>query len=432
MPGQKLSTFLVLWWWFVTTKRSAARLSLMLDERRQLLQRYSNILATFLLTLGCSLATDLVKLQRPRLRTPRAVWARQRSETWWTDVVWRSWSAVEWKKNFRLSRDTFRVLCNELRPHIIRSQTKFREAISVRKRVAVCLWRLAGNCEYRTISHLFGIGRSTACMITNQVCSAIVQHLLRRYVRLPSGNRLCAVIRKFQQQQGLPQIGGAIDGTHIPIRAPVDHPDEYYNRKCFHSILLQAVVDSFGDFTDLCVGWPGRVHDARVFSNSSLYRNAERAGTCFPTGRSIEINGVMVPVMLVGDPAYPLFPWLMKPFPETGNRDRSKFNFKLSSTRMVVERAFGLLKGRFRILNKRQDTSLENVCNIVTACCVLHNYCSAHGDQADDDWVIDEEGVDVDDADGCGNPHEFPAPCDRAEARATREALLRYVVVDTD
>ena len=124
----------------------------------------------------------------------------------------------------------------------------------VSKRVAVSLWRLAGNSEFHTVSHLFGIGHSTACTITNQVCRATVRQLLKRYVRLPNGNRLASVIAKFQQQQGFPQVGGAIDGIHIPMKCPSDYSNKYYNRKNFHSVILQAVVDSFMYFTDICVG----------------------------------------------------------------------------------------------------------------------------------------------------------------------------------
>ena len=48
-------------------------------------------------------------------------------------------------------------------------------------------------------------------MITNQVCRAIMQLLLNRYICLPCGNRPITVAQKFQQQQWLPQVGGAVD-----------------------------------------------------------------------------------------------------------------------------------------------------------------------------------------------------------------------------
>lgn len=343
---------------------------------------------------------------------------KPRSEAWWLEVVSRQFSEQEWKVNFRVSRATFMRLCNELRPYISRRDTSFRRAVPTSKRVAVCLWRLAGNSEYRTISHLFGIGRSTACSITNEVCRTLVCHLLKRYIKMPTGDRLEAVISRFKSRKGFPQVGGAIDGTHIPIKAPVIHPDEYYNRKSFHSVVLQAVVDSYLFFTDICVGWPGRVHDARVFANSLLFRRAQALGSVFPDGRAEDINGLDVPVILLGDSAYPLLPWLMKPFPNTGDRDRQMFNYRLSSTRMVVERAFGQLKGRFRILNKQQDTQLENVCNIVAACCILHNYCLFHDDHPEDDWMMDDDN---DGGDQCDNAN-LP------EADGTRDTILQYLI----
>ena len=108
----------------------------------------------------------------------------------------------------------------------------------------------------------------------------------------------------------------------------------------------------------------------------------------------------------------------MKPYPKTGARNKRNFNSKLSSTRMVVERAFDLLKGRFRILHKQQDTTLHNVCHVVTACCILHNYCIAH-----DDWLIDcEDGNDNDDDDDDGHN-----PQGNSDADDTREPLLQYV-----
>ena len=47
---------------------------------------------------------------------------------------------------------------------------------------------------------------------------------------------------------------------------------------------------------------------------------------------------------------------------------------------MCVERAFGLLKGRWRILLKRVDVNLKNVPDLVSTCLVLHNMCIIFGD----------------------------------------------------
>ena len=92
----------------------------------------------------------------------------------------------------------------------------------------------------------------------------IVSHLFHRYVYMPQGERLRQVVADFETHWGFPQVAGAIDGTHIPIIKPNDCASDYYNRKGFYSVIMQAVVDSSGLFLDSYNGWPGKVHDARV------------------------------------------------------------------------------------------------------------------------------------------------------------------------
>ena len=48
------------------------------------------------------------------------------------------------------------------------------KAIPVEQRVALTLWFLSTNADYRTIGHLFGVSKSTVCIVTKEVCSAIV------------------------------------------------------------------------------------------------------------------------------------------------------------------------------------------------------------------------------------------------------------------
>jgi len=80
--------------------------------------------------------------------------------------------------------------------------------------------------------------------------------LLPRYVYIPQDSRLREVVDGFEVRWGFPQVAGAIDGTHIPIVCPQENPLDYYNRKGFYSILMQALVDFRGLFMDVYIGWP--------------------------------------------------------------------------------------------------------------------------------------------------------------------------------
>ena len=88
---------------------------------------------------------------------------------------------------------------------------------------------------------------------------------------------------------------GAIEGTHIPILRPQESvSDDYYNQKGYHSLLMEAVVEHRSLFLDVNIGWPGKVHHARVFVNFSFYLKVN-AGTFFPVWSVGTISPAEVP-----------------------------------------------------------------------------------------------------------------------------------------
>ena len=129
-------------------------------------------------------------------------------------------------------------------------------------------------------------------------------------VSFPHGDELVQIINDYEQRRGFPMCAGAIDGTHIPIVAPSECHAEYVNRKGYHSIIMQAVVDCKYLYRDVVIGWPGSVHDARVFSNSSIFKKGNE-GKLFPDDLTVELQGVEMSPFIVADPAYPLLPWVL-------------------------------------------------------------------------------------------------------------------------
>ena len=102
-----------------------------------------------------------------------------------------------------------------------------------------------------------------------------------------------------------------------------------------------------------------------------------------------------MPLLILGDPAYPLKSWLMKPFSDTGLTARQrKFNYQLSGVRVIVENALGRLKGRWRSLMKRNDNNIKFVPKLVTACCALRNLCEQYGGACEEEWIVHPSGID--------------------------------------
>jgi len=141
-------------------------------------------------------------------------------------------------------------------------------------------------------------------------------------------------------------------------------------------------------FRDVYVGWPGSVHDARVFVK--IFKLG-REGNILQ-GEKITIGEVDVPIFLVADSAYPLSTWLMKLFPQgsTLTQGQKNFNYNLSRARIVVENAYGRLKAKWRLC-KSNDMVIEHIPTVITACCILHNICEAHGNWFNEKWIEERD-----------------------------------------
>ena len=107
------------------------------------------------------------------------------------------------------------------------------------------------------------------------MCEAIAKNLLEKYVSFQTGNSLKNVIQGYEGVWGFPKCGGAIDGCHIPIKAPENSHGGYLNRKGWYTLILQGVCDYKYVFTDINIRWPGRVHDARVLANSEIFHKGK-------------------------------------------------------------------------------------------------------------------------------------------------------------
>lgn len=166
---------------------------------------------------------------------------------------------------------------------------------------------------------------------------------------------------------------------------------------------------------------PGCTHDAKVLKDSALYNAAD---TLIPQ-MSTDINNVEIPLFLLGDPAYPLLPWLIKGYAGNLTAEEESFNVYHNRGRVVVENAFGRLKARFRCLHKRVDINYEFVPHVVHACAILHNIIESRKDKFMQRWLTAVED----------NEQIFPQPkkkltkdYDSLEASIIRDTLKTYML----
>ncbi|XP_067204937.1 putative nuclease HARBI1 isoform X3 [Linepithema humile] len=262
-----------------------------------------------------------------------------------------------------MSRITFEALLNVVAPLL---NPEINMNVNPSKKLLFTLWILAKQESFLATSDRFGLPKSSGHQIFKSVID-ILSDLMPQYIYILHGQM--QMIVKYPifetRSRGFYGVIGAIDGCHIPCKQPVDNANDYYNRKGFHSIILQGVCNHRGQFIDCFIGMPGRMHDARVFRLSPLFESLNAINCLIPKK-----------FHLIGDTAYPLLINLMTPFKDNGHLTvvQTRYNQKLSSIRSIIERAFGLLKGKFRRLKYLDISDFELGNKIIAAACTLHNF----------------------------------------------------------
>ncbi|XP_048844705.1 uncharacterized protein LOC125716453 [Brienomyrus brachyistius] len=350
-------------------------------------------------------------------------WTTIKSSDWWERVVMNEFQPHDWLEKFRMSKDTFFFLCGKLKARLAKRDTRLRPALPVEKRVAVALWRLATNMEYRTIGVLFSMGRSTVCKCVRDVCHSIAALLGPAYLRPPGVQELDEAAGLYERHWGFPHCVGVVGSLHVPIVTPSGNTARYRNSAGWLSVVLQGTVNGLGQFWDVCACFPGSTEDSVILQNSTLWAAATEGALSPQTPRPF--MGRPLQYLLLGTEAYPLQTWLLKsytPSPRLTPGQRA-FNDRLNRTRDVLDATFLRLKARWQCLYKHNDCGLDLVPSMILACCILHNVCEVHRDSVLDEW-LDEVS-----RDWCPQPcASLPVAADDPAAEEVRSLFCEYVL----
>jgi hypothetical protein len=292
-----------------------------------------------------------------------------------------------------MTRFAFTNLCNSLATvlgeNVFRSENGFlstRNADSLASRgglipgeikTAISIRILAGG-SYLDLMPLFCVSVSSIYGIFDQFLDWVMQALqfpLAKILQTDDWTALQSIADPFSYSSNgiLSGTIGALDGIAIRIRSPtlaeVPDPGNYYCRKGFFALNVQAICTHSKKFLWCYTSNKGSTHDSVAFTNSRLY------------SLLLAKNGLLQQkgLYLVGDSAYNLTPFLLVPYTTDEIRNGTtgvydSFNFYLSSSRIQIECAFGELVRRWGILWRTLQFDLRKCQRIIQVCMLLHNH----------------------------------------------------------
>jgi len=282
------------------------------------------------------------------------------------------------REMFRMDVGDFEFILNEISHLITPGQIRNcggHRPIMPEERLALTLRFLATGESFQSLHFQFRIALNAISYIIRGCCNALVDKLVPKFLKLPSSEKEWLEIAKnFETRWNYPHALGAIDGKHVTIKKPANCGSYYYNYKHTHSIILLAIAGPNYECLYADVGSNGRVNDSGVWNNSSLLQSIQDGSVKLPKDDELAVSGVTLPYVFVGDDAFALKKFMMKPYPQQNlTVDRRIYNYRHSRARRISENLFGILANRWRIFFTTINLEPKYVENLVLSTLALHN-----------------------------------------------------------
>ena len=307
--------------------------------------------------------------------------------------------------HFRMEKESFQLLVNEVKDYHEFIQRRgphgnlYRKKAPVSYQLLVFLYvcgAVGSDANFKKVASRFKISHGLVQIFVERCTRALKSKLEVDTINWPDANERRIISKRFQDKYGFANCIGLVDGTVFPlVFKPTEYGEDYWYRKGGYAIHSLIICDDEMRILDYLVGYPGSVHDNRVWSKTDqcnhYYNYFSRlqyllADSAFTTSVHLiaafkRLRGVCV-------------------LPE----DQKLFNTLLAKARIKVEHCIGLLKNRFpclrglRTVINEDDASISRIIDRITVCIILHNLLI--GSSYPDDWENPvEEDVNNDDID---------------------------------
>lgn len=278
------------------------------------------------------------------------------------------------ERAMRMSDDAFDGLGSVLRPRLP------RRGLCAKARKAIAL-RYLGASSCIDICGAIGVHTATVYQSLWDIVDAVQSSsALELDSELADSTQRQAYAARFLflRNSPLDNVVGALDGIAVeqeqPLASDVTCVADYFSWKGFYAFSVQALCDANYKFRWMSCKSSGATHDLVAF-------------TCTPSGQfpSRPDDPLICPLThdgqcIAADEAYAASNLFGVPLPSGGKGDlwRNAYIFYLSSLRINVEQALGMLVWRWGVSLENLRVPIAKRPSLVRACFRLHNFCRDH------------------------------------------------------
>lgn len=203
---------------------------------------------------------EYVLVQRIRRRRERVYRPRQ---------TYLSLSEEECRRKLRLTRQAVTDVCHLLADEL-GTDAPCPYAFPVAVKVTAALHFYASGSFQQPLRSIGGIFQSAISSAIHAGTSGLVRHAGEYTQFTVTSDSQKRAKQAFWVKYGFPGVLGAIDCTHVQLRAQSENALIYINGKGTHSINIQVICDATCKITHVFANYPGSNHDSFILANSAI------------------------------------------------------------------------------------------------------------------------------------------------------------------
>lgn len=284
----------------------------------------------------------------------------------------------KFRRRFRMSLRLFNRIVTDMEREYdyfkISYDAARKRGFSALQKCTSAIRQLAEGCSSDTLDEYLYMSERVSLETLQHFCYGVIQLYGKEYMRRPTSNDLPLLYAAHESIHGFPGMLGSIDCTHWNWRnCPTAWRGQYMRGDHeYPTIILEAVASQDTWIWHSYFGMAGSHNDLNVLYQSPIF-NPEELGTAPPAPFTVNNQFYQRGYYLV-DGIYPDWASFVKTISYPTTAKKTRFKRAQESARKDVERAFGVIKARWGIIQKPlRLTTVAHAKEIMYACLILHN-----------------------------------------------------------
>jgi len=290
----------------------------------------------------------------------------------------------DFERRFRMPRSVFVKVKDAVigEPPFIQTADGFgKPGIDPLVRLTACLRKLAYGTASDAMDEKFEMSESVLNRDFPVLCKIVKDKFGKKYLNNSPTPEVMAQIQQVNAGRGFPGMFASWDCKHFPWEmCPVALQGQYKSGKEPHpSIVLEAICDPHLYIWYHHFGEPGSLNDINILDKSSILLKILNSSFDLLTPEYRINNATRNYLYFLVDGIYPQWAIFMDTFSNPLTEKETHFAKMQEGCRKDIERAFGVLVKRWRILqNPIRKWYLDNIKDILDCCIIFHNMVVEH------------------------------------------------------